>query len=302
MKHKNRTMTKKISFGVALFFALTLTFVGCEADKTVYDGPSYILFSDSAFVLPVQNSKDYFEIPISATQTAPYDRTLAVEIIDKQSNAIEGKHYQLESNTITIKAGERATKVKLRGIYENIGISDSIGVTLRLIINKNNQWKLYGTDTKVRLKKTCPFDINAFTGYCTVTSTYFSSYMPYLNLRLIKSKIDPENANGIILENYFYEGFDVKIGFDTSNPLHPLLKMKEQIFASTSEAFGTIYGDGKIRITQPSLYRSYYSTCEAFAFQYMTLHVPNVGTVGTFVNVIKWISDDEAAKLKREGY
>ena len=295
-------MTKKISIGVAMFFAFILTFVGCEADKTVYDGPNYILFSDSTFILPIQNSKDYFEIPISATQTTAYDRTLAVEIIDKHSNAIEGKHYQLESNTITIKAGERATKVKVRGIYENIGNSDSIGFTLRLIINKNDQWKIYGTDTKVLLKKTCPLDINTFTGYCTVSSTYFRSYMPNVSLRLIKSKIDPDNANGIILENYFYDGFDVKIGLDTSNPLHPLLKMKEQVFASTSDAFGTIYGDGKIRITQPSLYTSYYSTCEAFAFQYMTLHVPNVGTVGTYINVIKWISDDEAAKLKREGY
>jgi hypothetical protein len=39
----------------------------------------------------------------------------------------------------------------------------------------------------------------------------------------------------------------------------------------------------------------------------MTLYVMNkdgsmFGSVGTFINVLKWISDDEAEKLMREGY
>ena len=38
----------------------------------------------------------------------------------------------------------------------------------------------------------------------------------------------------------------------------------------------------------------------------MTLYVPGMAegtnTVGTFANVVEWISDDEAEKLMREGY
>ena len=56
-----------------------------------------------------------------------------------------------------------------------------------------------------------------------------------------------------------------------------------------------------------SSYLSYYSTNENFILQYATLSVNNrdgsvYGTVGTFVNVIEWISDAEAEKLKEQGY
>lgn len=82
---------------------------------------------------------------------------------------------------------------------------------------------MYCVDVNVVVKKTCPFDIDAFTGYAVVSSTYFQSYMPLVDKRLIKTKRDPDNPNGIILENYFYDGYDVKVEFDVENPLHPLL-------------------------------------------------------------------------------
>ena len=82
--------------------------------------------------------------------------------------------------------------------------------------------------------------------------------------------------------------------------------MDDQVFASTADAFGTLYGDGKINVYQSPLYTSYFNTCQKYVFQYMTLYVPgmaaDVNTVGTFVNAMEWISDDEAEKLKREGY
>ena len=82
--------------------------------------------------------------------------------------------------------------------------------------------------------------------------------------------------------------------------------MDDQRFASTADAFGTLYGDGYINVYQPTAYTSYYSSCEKFIFQYMTLYVPGMpegqNVVGTFVNAVEWISDDEAEKLKREGY
>ena len=71
------------------------------------------------------------DIPVAATEACSYDRTVAVEVIDKKSNAIEGKHYTIESNTITIKAGERAANVRIRGNYDAIAATDSLGLTLR---------------------------------------------------------------------------------------------------------------------------------------------------------------------------
>ncbi|MDO4163279.1 MAG: DUF4984 domain-containing protein [Bacteroides sp.] len=293
---------KKLFIGIAAACALMISATGCEEERTTYSGPNYIAFSDTLYELPVQNSEDYYDIPVVATQTSDQDRTLAVEIIDKSSNAIEGKHYALESNTITIKAGERVANVRVRGIYENIGVSDSLGFALRLVTPEDTHWSLYGIDAKVVLIKRCPFDINEFTGYCVLTSTYFYSYMTSTDLRLIQSEVDPDNENTIILKNYFYDGYDVKVKFTTDDLWNPLIETEDQVFGPTDEAFGTIYGNGKIMMSQPSSVYSYYSSCEHFILQYMTLRVDNVGTVGTFVNAVEWISDDEAEKLKREGY
>ena len=297
---------KKYGINLCLVFALLLALIGCDEERTTYTGPNYIMFSDTLYVLPVQDNVEYFAIPVSATRTSSKDRTLAVEVIDKKSNAIEGIHYTLESNTITIKAGELAANVRVRGIYDNISVSDSLGLALRLVIEEENQWDVYGIDANVVLRKTCPFNIYDFEGYCVISSTYLYDYGG-VDKRLIQTKVDDEEENTLILKDYFYDGYDAKIKFETKDRLNPLITMEEQLFGSTVEAFGTIYGDGQIRMFQPTSYVSYYSSCEQFVYQYMTLYVMNkdgsmFGSVGTFINVLKWISDDEAEKLMREGY
>ena len=82
--------------------------------------------------------------------------------------------------------------------------------------------------------------------------------------------------------------------------------MDDQPMATTGEAFGTIYGDGMLHLYQPSSMVSYYSSCEKFILQYITIWVPGMeagaNTVGTFVNAVEWISDDEARILKQQGY
>ena len=293
----------RIFLGITLVLAVA---AGCnEGEPMAPSTPDYIQFSDTLYVLPVADDVEYHNIPVVATQACDYDRTVAVEIVDAYSNAIEGKHYSLESNTITIKAGELVGNVRLRGYHSNIDVYDSIGIKLNLLVPEELQWDIYGTEANVLLQKACKFDINAFAGYCVVTSTYIMNYME-VDKRLVKAEIDPENENTIIMRNYFFDGYDVRIKFDSDDILEPLIEMEDQAFGPTSEAFGTLYGDGLIRMYQPTAYTSYFSSCEKFIFQYMTLYVPGMeegyNTVGTFVNAVEWISDDEAEKLKREGY
>lgn len=297
---------RKILTKLSVVTAILISVAACNEEYTTYNGPDYMMFSDTIYVLPVQNSQEIFDIPVVATQTCNYDRTVAVEIVDAQSNAIEGKHYVIESNTVTIKAGERVANVSVRGLYENISVYDSLGFSLRLLVEEDAKWELYGDNAKVLLQKACPFDINAFTGYCVVTSTYIMNYMTNIDMRLVSSEVDPENENTIIIRDYFYDGYDVRIKFETDDILNPLISFDEQPFGPTSEAFNTLYGDGVIHMYQPAAYTSYYSSCEKFIFQYMTLYVPGMpadaNTVGTFINAVEWISDDEAEKLMREGY
>ena len=285
---------------------LFTTITACDKEYTLYNGPEYIMFADTLNVLPIQNSDEIFDITIGSTVKCNYDRTMAVEIIDSKSNAIEGFHYTLLSNTVTIKAGENTANVQVRGNYENLDIYDSLGFYINLIAAENTKWDMYDcNETKVMLQKTKPFNINDFTGYALVQSTFLYQYGTSMN-RVIKTELDPENENTVILKNYLYDGYDVKIEFDTTDVLNPLLKMEDQVMVSSGEAYGTVYGDGYLNIYQAPQYTSYYSTNETFIFQYMVVYVPGMaeGTnvVGLFANTVKWISEDEAKELIKEGY
>jgi hypothetical protein len=195
--------------------------------------------------------------------------------------------------------------VRVKGYHKNLEVSDSLGFELKLIVPEEAQWDLYGTKANVLVKKACKLDINAFVGPCVVSSTFIMNYMNVDKI-LTYSKISPDEENTIIIKDYFFKGYDAKIKFEAGDVYNPLIRMDDQRFAPTADAFGTKYGDGYIHMYQPTAYTSYYSACEKFIFQYMTLYVPgmdpSVNTIGTFVNAVEWISEDEAARLEREGY
>ena len=289
----------------ALAALLMCAATGCDERRTMYAGPDYIMFPDTLTVLGVQNNEEVFDIPVSATQACDHDRTVAVEVLDRKSNAIEGKHYTIESYSVTIKAGERVGNVRIRGNYDAINSEDSLGLTLRLLTQDADHWNLYGKnyETKIILQKCCPFDINLFTGFAVLTSTYLQEFTN-VSQRLVWSEISPDEENTIVVKSFFHDGYDVKIRFTVDDILNPLTEMDEQLFASTADAFGTNYGDGKIYLYQPERYVSYYNTCDRFIFQYMTLYVPGMSgnnVVGDFASVVEWIDDDEAKRIYLKG-
>ena len=305
MKETTR-MNKNILLGLVASFAMLATFTGCDEEYTLYQGEEYIMFADTLTVLGVENSEEVFDIAIAATTVSDKDRTVAVEVIDKYSNAIEGVHYTIESNTVTIKAGEMVGNLRIKGIAENITVDYDPEIMLHLITEEKHHWDLYNADTtRVVLRKVCPFDINAFSGYAMITSTFLYNYVGSYN-RLIKTEVDTTEENTIIMRDFYYDGYDVKLRFTTDDPLNPLIEMDDQPLVTTGEAFGTVYGDGMLHIYQPTNYVSYYSACEKFIYQYVTLWVPGMAagtnTVGTFIHAIEWISDDEARVLMNQGY
>lgn len=299
---------KQIIRNLCIVSALLLSFTACDTDAeyTTYNGPDFVMFSDTLYEFPVLETSDSYKVPIVATRACDYDRTFGVEIVDSISNAIEGRHYSIESNTVTIKAGELVGNLEVKGYPDNLAVTDSLGFALRLIPTTETENDVYGIDANVLLIKACKFDINAFTGPCFIALSTFLENYTNVDGRLTYSVIDPENENTIIIKDFFYEGYDFKVKFTTNDILNPLIEFEEQKFGPTSEAFGTLYGEeGIINMYQPSMYTSYYSSCEKFIFQYMTLYVPSMAypnVVGDFVNAIEWISEDEAEKLRREGY
>ena len=282
---------------IGMVFAL----LACNTERTTYNETNFILFSAEEHTLGVIDNEEWFEIPITATRTADYNRNVGVEVIASESSAIEGLHFIVESNTVTIPAGKLTTALRIKGMAENIPIDVQPKIILNLVINEEETWDVYGTRCEVTLQRCCPFDINNFAGYAKITSTWLMQYMN-TDSRLVETEVDAA-TNTLTIKSMFYEGYDIKVSLDDSDPLAPrVILPKEQVLGSTGEAFGTIYGNGKLMMSEPTGYTSYYGTCENFMVLYSMMYVDNVGTVGTFVTIFEWISKEEAERIMREGF
>jgi hypothetical protein len=298
---------KQIIKYMTILFAAASVFSGCHERYITYSDKEYVMFADTMATYPVQKDVEWFSIPVVSTVVRDYDRTFGIEIIDKGSNAIENKHYRLESNTVTIKAGENRADVKVHGYYDNIEPTDSLGFELELVMNSNLVMPGYGKSAKAVLMKSCPFDINNFTGYCVLTSMFLYNYsITGSYQRLVYTEKHPTQENMIICRNWLNDGYDVTMTFNAGDPMKPLVTMdRGQVASDEGSFFGTAHGDNKILVTNSAYYDSVFYPCGNYLYIWTEMYVENlgepVGTVGHFYNIMEWISDEEADRLKREG-
>lgn len=285
---------------------LALLSAACQERYVTYDDAEYVMFADTLATYPVQKDVEYFSIPVVSTVVRDYDRTFGVEIIDKGSNAIENLHYRLQSNTVTIKAGETRADVLVHGYYDNIEPTDSLGFQLQLVMNDKLEMPYYGKQTKAVLMKSCPFDINSFTGYCVLTSMFLYDYsLTGRYQRLIYTEKHPTEENMIICHDWYNDGYDVTMTFNADDPMKLLVTMDpDQVASDEGSFFGTAHGDDKILVTNSALYDSIFYPCGSYLYLWVHVYVENlgvsVGTVGHYYNIMEWVSDEEADRLKRE--
>ena len=298
---------------IYLFLVATIAtsmLASCAEEYVTYSDAEYVMFSETQSMNMILADDEYFGVAVASTVACDYDRTFGVEIIDKGSNAIEGKHYRLLSNSVTIPAGELATEVKVQGLYENIEPTDSLGFVLRLVMPEKLKWSLYedSDQTKVVMYKSCPFVRENFTGWCVVTSLLLRDY-PGDNTsyqRLIRTEAHPTEENTVILRSCFYDGYDLTIRFHPEDAANPLVTMdKDQVLSDEASVFGQILGDNHILTTHSFYYPSYFNSCQRFVELWNHVYVENlgetIGTVGHYYNILEWISDEEAERLQKEG-
>ena len=292
---------------MTMLFAAVSVFSSCHERYVTYSDKEYVMFADTMATYPVQKDVEWFNIPVVSTVVKDYDRTFGVEIIDKGNNAIENLHYRLESNTVTIKAGENRADVRVHGYYDNIEATDSLGFELQLVMNSNLEMPMYGKNTKAVLMKSCPFDINNFTGYCVLTSMFLYNYSATgAYQKLVYTEKHPTQENMIICRNWINDGYDVTMTFNADDPMLPLVTMdRDQVASDEGSFFGTAHGDNKILVTNSSYYDSVFYPCGNYLYIWTEMYVENlgepVGTVGHFYNIMEWVSDEEAERLMREG-
>ncbi len=293
-----------------IYILVALALFSCKEQYTKYSDAEYVMFADSISTNMVQKEQSRFTVAVSSTVARSYDRTFGVEVVDAGSNAIEGKHYRLLTSSVTIPAGKLAADVEVEGIYDNIEATDSLGFQLRLVMPEQLKWSLYPNSdcTKVTMYKSCPFDRNTFTGYAVLSSLLLRDY-PGENVsfqRLVYTEAHPTEESMIIVRSAFYDGYDITLTLHSEDAAEPRITMdKDQVLSDEASVFGQILGDNHILGDDSPYYTSYFNTCQRFAVLWLRVYVENlgttIGTVGNYYNVIEWISDEEADRLKREG-
>lgn len=301
---------KRIIF-VLFAAALTLSFVCCDEEVKTYTGPEYIMFTDTSTTCPVQEEGDYISIPVASTVAYDYDRTISVEIVDNGSSAIEGVHYRLKSNIVTIKAGELTGSIMIKGNYENIEATDTLSFIIQLITPGSVKWNLYADHekTKVHLKKVCPLSIDNFTGYCIVTSTFAYNFLGYLQ-KLIHTEKHPTLPNTVVLKDFIRPGFNLNITFNNDDVLTPKVTIPDGQIVSNevSTIFGGLpgIGDDKLRVGAALSEKSSYQSCDNTAKIYLEYYINRMNgkkfvTAGDYYHSLQWISDAEAEIFIKEG-
>ena len=136
--------------------------------KTVFpmQVPDYVMFSDSLQTIAIQSSDTYYDIPIFATTACDYDRTYAVEVVDKGVMPLKDYIMNCSQTLVTIKAGELAFLVKNQGFYDNFEDTDSLGINLETGCTTRKNLGYIRDETKVQLGKDLPFDIQRFYRIC----------------------------------------------------------------------------------------------------------------------------------------
>lgn len=296
---------KQIFKYIAMSFVAAMALNACQERYVQYEGAEYVMFADTLAVYPVMEGADQFSIPVVSTVTRDYDRTFGVEVLDKLSNAIERKHYSLESNTITIKAGETRADVKVRGHFENIGEADSLGFALQLVMKDELVMPLYGKQTKAVLMKTGKFDRSKFTGYCVLSSMFLQNYSQNGEYnRLIFTEPHPTLKNTVICRNWLKDGYDVELTFNDEDPLMPIVTMARTVASDQGSFFGTAYGQwgDKLYVRSSNLAQSIFYPLGGYLYIWTEISVDEYGIVGNFYNVMQWVTDEEAERIKREGF
>ena len=296
---------KQIFKYIAMSFVAAMALNACQERYVQYEGAEYVMFADTLAVYPVMEGADQFSIPVVSTVTRDYDRTFGVEVLDKLSNAIERKHYSLESNTITIKAGETRADVKVRGHFENIGEADSLGFALQLVMKDELVMPLYGKQTKAVLMKTGKFDRSKFTGYCVLSSMFLQNYSQTGEYnRLIFTEPHPTLKNTVICRNWLKDGYDVELTFNDEDPLMPIVTMARTVASDQGSFFGTAYGQwgDKLYVRSSNLAQSIFYPLGGYLYIWTELSVDEYGIVGNFYNVMQLVTDVEAERIKREGF
>jgi hypothetical protein len=122
--------------------------------------------------------------------------------------------------------------------------------------------------------------------------------------RLIFTEPHPTLKNTVICRNWLKDGYDVELTFNDDDPLMPIVTMARTVASDQGSFFGTAYGQwgDKLYVRSSNLAQSIFYPLGGYLYIWTELSVDEYGIVGNFYNVMQWVTDEEAERIKREGF
>lgn len=263
-----------------------LTSCSSDESRNYYEGESFVMFQDSACVMPVTEDGRVFEVAVGMTRAVEHDRYVAVAVEPMETNAIEGYHFELESHNVLIPAGKLTGNVRIKAKYDNIeSVDDSLAVTLRILASGEELSSLYGSKTNIRLQKVRPFRIEDYVGDMQITCTFPYSTSSVTRYYVKTEKVD---AHTLVLKKVFEDTRDIVIRFheNKDNPLDQNIDVKEQV-AFTDERFGPV------SMSSVDGAPSYYLPEDRAFVLYLDAYLSHLGSFGSYYYIFQWVTPDE---------
>lgn len=276
---------------IILLLATTIGWTACDSEQIHYEGPNYVMFTDSLFDMPItEDAERTFDVQVGTTQATDYDRYYAVDVDLTRTNAIEGYHFDILSRNVLIKAGERTGKVTLKGHYDHLNANDSLAVTFTLLNLKEEQASMYNNWANVRLHKCMPFNIEDYVGDVRMTCTFPFSTSQVTSYLL---KTEKKNDSTLIVKAPFDEAHDLTLKFHTAknNPFDTTIDMVEQT------AFTDSYY-GEVAMATIDGIDSYYLPADRAFVLILNVFIPKVGAFGNYYYIFEWVKSEQAEAEK----
>lgn len=269
---------------------------GCSRSVALYDGPEYVMFSDTTGIYPVTEDCTPYMVTVAATTVSDRDRTFGIVVDDVKSNAIEGVNFTLPEYNVTIKAGEMKAEFPVVADYDSFKSTDSIGVVLRLVADDRLMWK--NTETAISFFKACPQSVSDFLedgGNFIFYASFPFSQDGSLVKKLRKAKADPYDPNVLVFEDLYDQNYDIRIRLVTGDYLNPKVEIPQQEAFFASDV-------GRVCIKTSPAFTSYYNSCQRFMMYYVDAFVEGGYSFGPAVYLLEWISQNEADYYELNGF
>lgn len=272
-----------------------------EEDITDYgQGPNFVGFSSASLTLGAETNGEEVQTTVPIRIIGPSvpqinDEVTVTVSVDPSSTAVEGVHYRLDSNTVTLNPVEGEADVFQGGIPITIlteGLEAPLDATPVLVLNMTDAETSANVvindkteTTTISLAYACPFDIKNYEGTFIATTDEFGIYLGATQPFEVVSG-PGENQITLINPAAHPEEYDLVIDVDPSNGN---LTIERQPFLNYNNFGATQYGELRIEGTGTSGA----SGGECIGnFGFDTGYFVDAGTFGTYGMEFERVADD----------